>query len=84
MTLSARAAILLLPLAVLVAQPLSAADDAALLKDLSAALRVLDLPCGEVLSAQRLAGNDHIASCKNGLRYRIFVNAEGRVVARKQ
>ena len=30
------------------------------------------------------ADNDHIASCKDGNRYRVFVNTEGRVVAQKQ
>jgi len=42
------------------------------------------LPCGPVVSARRQADNDHIATCKNGNRYRVFVNAEGRVVAQKQ
>ena len=44
----------------------------------------LGLPCGQVVSAKRQADNDHIASCKNGNRYRVFVNAEGRVVTQKQ
>jgi hypothetical protein len=66
------------------AQGASAGVPAALLKDLASALQLLEMPCGEVLSATRLADNDHLASCKNGLRYRVFVNAEGRVVAQKQ
>lgn len=78
-----RAELLLALAACLAAAPL-AAQDAALLKDLGAALRVLDLPCGEVVSARRRAQNDHVASCKNGMRYRVFVSAEGRVVAQKQ
>ncbi len=61
-----------------------AADDAALLKDLTSVIALLGLPCGEVVSATRLKDNDHIATCKNGNRYRVFVNAEGRVVAQKQ
>ena len=28
--------------------------------------------------------NDHIVSCQDGNRYRVFLNAEGRVVAQKQ
>jgi hypothetical protein len=75
---------LLLALAACLAAAPSAAQDAALLKDLGAALRLLDLPCGEVISAQRRAENDHVATCKNGMRYRVFVSAEGRVVAQKQ
>ena len=66
------------------AQPSPAADDAALLKDLTSVIALLGLPCGQVVSARRQADNDHIARCKNGTRYRVFVNAEGRVVAQKQ
>lgn len=29
-------------------------------------------------------GNDHIATCKDGNRYRVFMNEKGRVVAQKQ
>jgi hypothetical protein len=28
--------------------------------------------------------NDYVATCKDGNRYRVFVNAEGRVVVQKQ
>jgi hypothetical protein len=61
-----------------------AADDAALYKDLTAVIALLGVPCGQVVSAVRQADNDHIATCKDGNRYRVFVNAEGRVVAQKQ
>ena len=75
---------LLFPLAALFAGPSRAAEDATLLKDLTAVIMLLGLPCGQVVSAKRQADNDHIASCKNGNRYRVFVNEAGRVVARKQ
>lgn len=61
-----------------------AAEDAALLKDLTAVIALLGLPCGQVVSATRLKDNDHLATCKDGNRYRVFVNPEGRVVAQKQ
>lgn len=61
-----------------------AAEDAALLKDLTAVIALLGLPCGQVVRATRLKDNDHVATCKDGNRYRVFVNAEGRVVAQKQ
>ncbi len=80
----ARASALIFPLATLLAGPSPAAEDAALLKDLTSVILLLGMPCGEVVSAKRQADNDHIASCKNGNRYRVFVNAEGRVVAQKQ
>jgi len=61
-----------------------AADDVAITKDLTAVVALLGLPCGKVVSAVKQGDNDHIASCENGNRYRIFLNPEGRVVAEKQ
>ena len=66
------------------AAPSRAADDAALLKDLTSVIALLGMPCGQVVSATRLKDNDHIATCQDGNRYRVFINAEGRVVAQKQ
>jgi len=80
----ARVSALIFALTALFAGPSPAAEDAALLKDLTAVIALLGLPCGQVVSATRRADNDHIASCKDGNRYRVFVNAEGRVVAQKQ
>jgi len=80
----ARASALILSLAALLAGPSPAAEDAALLKDLTSVIMLLGMPCGQVVSAKRQADNDHIASCENGNRYRVFVNAEGRAVAQKQ
>jgi hypothetical protein len=64
--------------------PSQAAEDAALLKDMTSVIALLGLPCGQVVSAIKQGDNDHIATCKDGNRYRVFVNAEGRVVAQKQ
>jgi len=66
------------------APPALGADDPALLKDLTSVIALLGLPCGKVVAATRLAENDHIATCENGTRYRVYLNAEGRVVAQKQ
>jgi len=82
-SIKARAAALLFAFATLVAAPAPAVDDPALLKDLTAVLMLLAMPCGEVVSAKRQGDNDHIASCKDGNRYRVFVNAEGRATAQK-
>lgn len=84
MIASAKAAALAFTIAVLFSGPASAAEDPALLKDLTAVIRLLGLPCDRVVSARREADNSHIASCKDGKRYRVFVNPEGRVVAQKQ
>ena len=77
------AAALIFPFVAFFAEPLLAADDASLLKDLTSVIALLGLPCGQVVSAKRQADNDHLATCSNGNRYRVFVNAEGRVVAQK-
>jgi len=84
LTARTRASVLIFPLAALFAGPSPTAEDATLLKDLTSVIMLLGLPCGQVVSAKRQADNDHIASCKNGYRYRVFVNPEGRVVAQKQ
>lgn len=64
--------------------PALAADDAATRKDLFAVIALQGLPCGEVVSVTSRGENDHIATCKDGNRYRVFLNAEGRVVVQKQ
>jgi len=61
-----------------------AAEDAALLKDLTSVIALLGVPCGQVVSAKKLKDNDHVATCKDGNVYRVYVNAEGRVVAEKR
>jgi hypothetical protein len=80
----ARASALALLLATLTSGSVSAAEDVSLRKDLTSVILLLGLPCGEVVSAIRQGDNDHIAVCSNGARYRVYVNAEGRVVAEKQ
>ena len=69
---------------VILAAPAFAAGDPALLKDLGSTLALLGLPCGEVVSAAKQKENDHVATCKDGNRYHVFVNAQGRVVVEKQ
>ena len=63
-----------------------AADDAALFKDLAATLSLLNLPCSQVISARQVGdkASDLLVTCKGGLRYHVFVDANERVVARKQ
>jgi hypothetical protein len=66
------------------AAPLLAADDESIRKDLFTVITLQGLPCGEVVSVTTKAENDHIASCKDGNRYHVFLNAAGRVVVEKQ
>jgi hypothetical protein len=80
----ARASALIFSLAALFAGPSPAAEGVTLLKDLTSVFMLLGAPCGQVVSAKQQADNDHIATCRNGNRYRVFVNDAGRVVAQKQ
>ena len=80
----ARASALIFSAAVLFAGPSPAAEGVTLLKDLTSVLMLLGAPCGQVVSAKQQADTDHIASCSNGNRYRVFVSDAGRVVAQKQ
>ena len=80
----ARAAALIFPLAAFFTGPSPAAEDVTLLRDLTSVIMLLGLPCGQVVGVKRQADNDHIASCTDGNRYRVYVSAEGRAVARKQ
>ena len=68
-------------LAALLAAPCAVADDPSLLKDLSAVMALLGAPCGKVIEAIRQQQNDHLVTCQDGHRYRIFINEQGRVVA---
>ena len=64
--------------------PSRAAEDVSLLRDMTSVIALLGLPCGQVVSVAEKGDNDHIATCQDGNRYRVFLNAEGRVVAQKQ
>ncbi len=76
----------LLAAALLVAAAPAAAADAgsALAKDMTATISLLGLPCGQVVSVTTQGSNDHLATCSNGNRYRVYLNAQGRVTAEKR
>ena len=60
-----------------------AASEVTVAKDLTAVIALQGLPCGQVVSATPQGEDDYVASCQDGNRYRVFVNAEGRVVVEK-
>ena len=70
--------------AMLMAGPAAAQESAAVLKDLTAVIALQGLPCGQVVGATKQGESDYIASCQDGNRYRVFTNAQGRVVVQKQ
>jgi hypothetical protein len=63
--------------------PTLAADESAVLKDLTAVIALQGLPCGQVVSVTKQEDNDHVASCQDGSRYHVFVR-DGRVNVQKQ
>jgi len=60
------------------------ASDVSVEKDLTAVIALQGLPCGQVVSVQQLGENDYIATCQDGNRYRVFIDADGRVMAEKK
>ena len=60
-----------------------AADDPGMGKDLSATIALQGLPCDKVVDSKRNGDSDYTATCKDGNRYHVFVNPQGRVVVQK-
>ena len=60
-----------------------AASDVTVAKDLTAVIALQGLPCGQVVSSSQQGSDDYVATCEDGNRYHVFVNAEGRVIVKK-
>ena len=60
-----------------------AADDASLGKDLKATIALQGMPCDQLVASKRNGDSDYTATCKDGNRYHIFVNPQGRVIVQK-
>jgi hypothetical protein len=60
-----------------------AAEDAGFAKDLKATIALQGMTCDQVINSKRNADSDYTASCKDGNRYHVFVNAQGRVIVQK-
>ena len=73
-----------LVVAAFLAVPSFAEDEEALKKDLTAVIALHGLPCGQVVTVKVLAESDYAASCKDGNKYRVYMNTGGRVVVEKQ
>lgn len=61
---------------------LAAAQDP-VLRDLKVTIALQGYACDEIVSADRNGDSDYTATCRDGNRYRVFVNAEGRVIVQK-
>lgn len=64
-------------------QDVPVAEDVPVAQDLTAVIALQGQPCGKVASAVQTGEDAYVATCQDGNRYRIFVNAEGRVVVAK-
>jgi hypothetical protein len=59
------------------------ARDVVVAKDLTAVIALQGLPCGRVVSSGQQGPDDYVATCEDGKRYRVYVNADGRVIVQK-
>ena len=66
--------------ALLSGSPLFAADIG---NDLKATIVLQGMACDEVAQQTRNGDSDYNVTCKDGNRYHVFVNAQGRVVVQK-
>ncbi len=74
--------LVLTTLALVGSVPVFAADEA-LGKDLKVTIVLHGYTCDQIASSKRNADSDYTATCKDGNRYRVFVNPQGRVVVEK-
>ena len=70
-------------LAAFLAVPAFASEDA-LKKDMTSVIALQGLPCGQVEAVKVNADNDYTCQCKDGNRYRVYINTAGRVIVEKQ
>jgi hypothetical protein len=80
---SARIFNCLLVMLVLSATNSALADGPSSGQDLQATIVLNGQPCDQVVGVKRTADSDYVATCKDGNRYRVFVNPQGRVVVQK-
>ena len=62
----------------------STADDAAFGKDLMATIALQGKTCDKLVAIKRNGDSDYSVKCKDGNRYHIYVNAQGRVVVDRE
>lgn len=62
--------------------PAAAAEDPALLKDMTAVIALNGKPCGQAVAVVVVpgAGKEHLVTCQDGHRYRVRLTEEGRVL----
>jgi hypothetical protein len=64
--------------------PAWGAESESLGKDLKATIALQGQPCDQIVNVKRNADSDYVVTCKDGNRYHVFVNTQGRAVVQKQ
>jgi len=62
--------------------PALAADDIG--ADLKATIALQGQACDQIAASKRNADSDYSVTCKDGNRYHVYVNPQGRVLVEKQ
>ncbi len=79
--MSRRIPLIALTMTMLVAAtPSLCAEDASFSKDLMATIALQGKPCDKIVVVKRNGDSDYSVTCKDGNRYHIYVNAQGRVI----
>jgi len=60
------------------------AEDPSTAADLKATIALHGMKCDQVTASKRRGDSDYAVTCKDGNRYHVFVDAQGRVVVDKQ
>ncbi len=75
--------VLALAIITVLASAASQAAEPSFAQDMKATIVLHGMPCDQVVNVQRNADSDYTASCKDGNRYHVFVDTQGRVVVEK-
>ncbi len=70
-------------IATLLASAPALAEEPSFAQDMKATIVLSGKPCDEIASVKRNGDSDYTATCKDGNRYHVFVDAQGRVVVQK-
>ncbi|HYL71594.1 MAG TPA: hypothetical protein VEY89_09885 [Candidatus Dormibacteraeota bacterium] len=61
----------------------AAAQEPSFGKDLTATIVLHGQPCDAVVDAKRNSDSDYTATCRDGNRYHVYVDSNGRVIVQK-
>jgi hypothetical protein len=70
-------------IALLAGASLPAAAQESIGKDLKATIALQGQSCDAVVKSQRNGDSDYTVTCKDGNRYHVFIDPQGRVVVKK-